>query len=153
MVAGLVAITPASGFAGPMGSIVLGLVSGVVCYFACTTLKNALGYDDSLDVFGVHCVGGIIGAIGTGFLVNTALGGVGIPDYTSKPGELAVGAYDMGTAVWAQIKAVTFTLLYSGIVSAILFKIVDLVIGLRVPQDQEREGLDIAEHGERAYNL
>ncbi len=153
VVAGLVAITPASGFAGPMGSIVLGLISGVVCYFACTTLKNALGYDDSLDVFGVHCVGGIVGAIATGFLVNTALGGVGIPDYTTKPGELAVGAYDMGTAVWAQIKAVIFTLLYSGIVSAILFKVVDLVIGLRVPQDQEREGLDIAEHGERAYNL
>ena len=153
VVAGLVAVTPASGFAGPMGAIILGLVSGVVCYFACTTLKNALGYDDSLDVFGVHCVGGIVGAIGTGLLVNTALGGVGIPDYTSKPGELAVGAYDMGTAVWAQIKAVVFTLLYSGILSAILFKVVDVVIGLRVPQDQEREGLDIAEHGERAYNL
>jgi Amt family ammonium transporter len=153
VVAGLVAVTPASGFAGPMGAIILGLVSGVVCYFACTTLKNALGYDDSLDVFGVHCVGGIVGAIGTGILVNTALGGVGIPDYTSKPGELAVGAYDMGTAVWAQIKAVVFTLLYSGILSAILFKVVDVVIGLRVPQDQEREGLDIAEHGERAYNL
>ncbi|MCA3647026.1 MAG: ammonium transporter [Methylobacterium sp.] len=153
VVAGLVAVTPASGFAGPMGAIILGLVSGIVCYFACTTLKNALGYDDSLDVFGVHCVGGIVGAIGTGILVNTALGGVGIPDYTSKPGELAVGAYDMGTAVWAQIKAVVFTLLYSGILSAILFKVVDVVIGLRVPQDQEREGLDIAEHGERAYNL
>jgi Amt family ammonium transporter len=153
VVAGLVAVTPASGFAGPMGSIVLGLVSGAGCYFACTTLKNALGYDDSLDVFGVHCVGGIIGAIATGILVNTALGGVGIPDYTTKPGELAVGAYAMGTAVWAQVKAVIFTLLFSGIGSAIIFKVVDLTIGLRVPQDQEREGLDIAEHGERSYNL
>ncbi|CAN1568890.1 AmtB Ammonia permease [Rhabdaerophilaceae bacterium] len=152
VVAGLVAITPASGFAGPMGSIMLGLITGALCFFACTTLKNALGYDDSLDVFGVHCVGGIIGAIATGILVNTALGGVGIPDYEAKPGELAVGAYDMGTAVWAQIKAVIFTLLFSGIGSAILYKLVDFTIGLRVPQDHEREGLDIAEHGERSYN-
>jgi Amt family ammonium transporter len=153
VVAGLVAVTPASGFAGPMGAVVLGLVAGVGCYFACTTLKNALGYDDSLDVFGVHCVGGIIGALATGILVDTAVGGVGIPDYTTKPGELAVGAYDLGTAVWAQAKAVLFTLVYSGVLSAILFKLVDLVVGLRVPQEQEREGLDIAEHGERSYNL
>jgi Amt family ammonium transporter len=152
VVAGLVAVTPASGFAGPMGSIVLGLVASAVCFFACTTLKNALGYDDSLDVFGVHCIGGIIGAIATGILVNPALGGAGIPDYESKPGELAVAAYEFGPAVLAQIKAVIFTLLFSGIGSAILFKIVDLVIGLRVPQEQEREGLDIASHGERAYN-
>jgi ammonium transporter, Amt family len=152
IVAGLVAVTPASGFAGPMGSIVLGLVSGVVCFFACTTIKNALGYDDSLDVFGVHCVGGILGAIATGILVNPALGGTGIPDYISKPGELAVAAYEFGPAVLAQVKAVAFTLVYSGVISAILFKVVDLVIGLRVPADQEREGLDIAEHGERAYN-
>ena len=93
IVAGLVAVTPASGFAGPMGSIVLGLVAGAVCFFACTTIKNAIGYDDSLDVFGVHCVGGIIGAIGTGILVNPALGGAGLPDYESKPAELSVVAY------------------------------------------------------------
>jgi Amt family ammonium transporter len=136
-----------------MGSIVLGLVAGVVCFFACTSLKNAFGYDDSLDVFGVHCIGGIIGAIGTGILVNPALGGVGLPDYTSKPGELVVAAYDFGPAVMAQVKAVLFTLVFSGVMSAILFKVVDIIIGLRVPQEQEREGLDIACHGERAYNL
>ena len=152
VVAGLVAITPASGFAGPMGSIVLGLISGTVCFFFVTTVKNALGYDDSLDVFGVHCVGGIIGAIGTGILVNQGLGGTGIPDYETKPGELVAAAYDMGPAVIAQLKAVGFTLLFSGIGSAILFKLVDLVVGFRVPQEQEREGLDIASHGERAYN-
>jgi ammonium transporter, Amt family len=151
-VAGLVAVTPASGFGGPMGCIVLGLVAGAVCFVFCTSIKNALGYDDSLDVFGIHCVGGIIGAIATGILVNTSLGGAGIPDYISKPGELAVGAYDFGTAVWAQIKAVGFTILWSGIGSLILFKIVDVVIGLRVPTDHEREGLDLASHGERAYN-
>jgi Amt family ammonium transporter len=87
-VAGLVAVTPACGFAGPMGSIVLGVVSGVVCFVFCSSVKNALGYDDSLDVFGIHCVGGIIGALATGILVNQALGGAGIPDYSTKPGEL-----------------------------------------------------------------
>jgi Amt family ammonium transporter len=151
-VAGLVAVTPASGFAGPMGSIVLGLIAGPVCYFFVSTVKNALKYDDSLDVFGVHCVGGIIGAIATGILVNPDLGGVGIPDYVTKPGELAVGAYDFGTQMFAQIKAVLLTLVWSGIGSAILYKIVDLVIGLRVPAEEEREGLDIGEHDERAYN-
>ncbi|WP_375410012.1 ammonium transporter [uncultured Methylobacterium sp.] len=151
-IAGLVAITPASGFAGPMGGIVLGLVAGAVCFIMCSTVKNAIGYDDSLDVFGVHCIGGILGALATGVLVHTDLGGVGIPDYASKPGELAVGAYDMTAAVIAQAKAVGFTILWSGIGSAILFKLVDLTIGLRVTQDEEREGLDIADHGERAYN-
>lgn len=151
-VAGLVAVTPASGFAGPMGSIVLGLVAGPVCYFFVSTVKNALKYDDSLDVFGVHCVGGIIGAIATGILVNPDLGGVGVPDYVSKPGELAVASYEFGTQMFAQIKAVLLTLVWSGVGSAILFKIVDLIIGLRVPAEEEREGLDIGEHDERAYN-
>lgn len=151
-VAGLVAVTPASGFAGPMGSIVLGLVAGPVCYFFVSTVKNALKYDDSLDVFGVHCVGGIIGALATGILVNPDLGGVGIPDYVSKPGELAIAPYEFGTAMMAQIKAVLLTLAWSGIGSAILYKIVDLVVGLRVPAEEEREGLDIGEHDERAYN-
>jgi Amt family ammonium transporter len=151
-VAGLVAVTPASGFAGPMGSIVLGLVASTVCFFFCSTVKNALGYDDSLDVFGVHCVGGVIGAIATGILVNPALGGVGIPDYTTKPGELVAAAYDFGPAVIAQVKAVLLTLVWSGVGSLILYKVVDVTIGLRVTQEQEREGLDIAEHGERAYN-
>ncbi|WP_244607268.1 ammonium transporter [Bosea sp. CS1GBMeth4] len=151
-VAGLVAVTPAAGFAGPMGSIVLGLVAGVVCFVFCSTVKNALGYDDSLDVFGIHCIGGIIGALATGILVNQALGGAGIPDYSTKPGELVAATYEFGTAFMAQLKAVLFTLVFSGVGSAILYKIVDVIVGLRVTSDQEREGLDIAEHGERAYH-
>jgi ammonium transporter, Amt family len=151
-VAGLVAVTPAAGFAGPMGSIVLGLVAGAVCFVFCSTVKNALGYDDSLDVFGIHCVGGIIGALATGILVNQALGGAGIPDYSTKPGELVTANYEFGTAFMAQLKAVLFTIVFSGVGSAILYKIVDVIVGLRVTSDQEREGLDIAEHGERAYH-
>ncbi len=153
VVAGLVAITPAAGFAGPMGAIVLGMVAGVVCYLFVSTVKNAFGYDDSLDVFGVHCIGGIIGAIGTAIVASPDLGGAGILDYLAKPGEAVAGAYSMGGQIIIQSKAVLLTLVWSGVGSAILYKIVDLVIGLRVPADQEREGLDIAEHGERAYNL
>ena len=152
-VAGLVAVTPASGFAGPMGSIVLGLAAGGVCFVFCSTVKNAFGYDDTLDVFGIHCVGGILGALATGILVNTALGGVGIPDYEAKPGELSVAAYEFGPAVLAQIKAVLLTIVWSGVGSFVLYKIVDVIVGLRVSPDREREGLDLAEHGERAYNL
>ena len=151
-VAGLVAITPASGFAGPMGSIVLGLVAGAACFIACTSLKNAIGYDDSLDVFGVHCVGGIIGALGTGILVSSALGGVGLADYTTKPGEMVAGDYVMIVQFVTQLKAVLLTLVWSGVGSAILFKLVDAVVGLRPAEDREREGLDVTEHGERAYN-
>jgi Amt family ammonium transporter len=135
-----------------MGSIVLGLAAGAVCFFFCSTVKNAIGYDDSLDVFGVHCVGGIVGAIATGILVAPSLGGTGIVDYIAKPGEAAAGEYVMATQVVTQIKAVLLTLVWSGVGSAILYKIVDVVIGLRVTQEQEREGLDIADHGERAYN-
>jgi Amt family ammonium transporter len=152
-VAGLVAVTPASGFAGPMGALMLGLVSGVVCFFFVATVKNKLGYDDTLDVFGIHCVGGIIGALATGILVSQSLGGTGIADYESKPGELAIAAYDFGNAITSQIKAVLLTLVWSGLGSAVIFKVVDLVVGLRVPPDHEREGLDLAQHGERAYNL
>ena len=151
-IAGLVAVTPASGFAGPMGSIVLGLVAGAVCFLFCSSVKNALGYDDSLDVFGIHCVGGIVGALATGILVNPALGGVGIADYVSKPGELAVADYVFATAFLAQVKAVLLTIAWSGIGSLILYKVVDAVLGLRVTQEEEREGLDLADHGERAYN-
>ena len=151
-VAGLVAITPASGFAGPMGSIVLGLAAGAVCFFFVSTVKNALGYDDSLDVFGVHCIGGILGAVATGILVSPDLGGTGLVDYAAKPGEAAPGDYVMATQVITQLKAVGLTLLWSGVGSAILYKIVDVIFGLRVTQEKEREGLDIAEHGERAYN-
>ncbi|CAM5203475.1 ammonia channel protein [Bosea thiooxidans] len=141
IVAGLVAVTPAAGLIGPMGAIVLGAIAGVVCFFFCTTVKNALGYDDSLDVFGVHGVGGIIGSIGTGIFVAPALGGVGVADYA------------MGAQVWKQFVAVVVAVVWCGIGSFVLFKIIDAVVGLRVTSDQEREGLDIAEHGERAYNI
>jgi Amt family ammonium transporter len=151
-VAGLVAVTPACGFASPMGSIVLGLVTGIICFIFCTAIKNGLGYDDSLDVFGIHCIGGIVGALATGILVAPYLGGAGIADYTSKPGELAAGEYVMAAQVFVQLKAVLVTLVWSGVGSAILYKIVDIVIGLRPDEQREREGLDITEHGERAYN-
>jgi Amt family ammonium transporter len=148
-VAGLVAVTPASGFAGPMGAIVLGLIAGAVCLFFCTTVKNSFGYDDSFDVFGVHCVGGIIGALLTGILVNPALGGTGILDYAAGK----VADYDMITQMKAQGIAVLTTLVWSGVGSLILYKVVDLLVGLRVTIEEEREGLDISEHGERAYNM
>ena len=151
-VAGLVAVTPASGYAGPMGALVLGLVVSPACFFFVSTAKNKFGYDDALDVFGVHCVGGVIGAIGTGILVAPYLGGVGLTDYTIKPGSGAPGEYVMATQVLIQLKAVLYTLAWSGIGSAILYKIIDLTMGLRVGKDAEREGLDVAEHGERAYN-
>jgi ammonium transporter, Amt family len=149
-VAGLVAITPASGLAAPMTSILLGLVVSPVCYLFCSTVKNKLKYDDTLDVFGIHCIGGIIGAIGTGIVADPALGGQGFFDYTVFPA--GVGAYDMGAQVMTQIKAVGVTLLWSGIISAILFYALKFTIGLRPSDDAEREGLDLSEHGERAYN-
>jgi Amt family ammonium transporter len=148
-VAGLVAVTPASGYAGPMGAIVLGLVAGIVCFIAVSTFKNALGYDDSLDVFGVHCVGGIVGALATGILVNPALGGTGIMDYAV--GKIA--AYDFATQMVAQAKAVAMTLVWSGIGTLIILKVIDVIVGLRPTVEAEREGLDLTDHGERAYNL
>jgi Amt family ammonium transporter len=150
-VAGLVAVTPAAGFSGPMGAIVLGLVVGVVCLFFCTAIKNALGYDDALDVFGVHCIGGIVGAIGTGILVNPLLGGAGIIDYSVIPPKVA--DYDLVTQVIAQCKAVATTLVWSGVGSLILYKVVDVLVGIRAPLEKEREGLDITDHGERAYTM
>ncbi|WP_425332508.1 ammonium transporter [Candidatus Rhodoblastus alkanivorans] len=150
-VAGLVAVTPASGFAGPMGSVVLGLVVSPICLFFVSTVKEKFGYDDALDVFGVHCIGGITGALATGILVAPALGGVGITDYTNFAHNNA-GTYDMAAQMIVQIKAVGTTLVWSGVGSAILYKIVDLIIGLRPAPDKEREGLDITDHGERAYN-
>lgn len=148
-IAGLVAVTPAAGFSGPMGALVLGAVAGVVCLIFCTVVKNALGYDDSLDVFGVHGVGGIVGALGTGIVVNPALGGTGVFDYVAG----AVGEYNFATQMTAQMWGVVVTLLLSGIGSAILFKIVDVIVGLRVTVEKEREGLDLTEHTERAYNM
>jgi Amt family ammonium transporter len=149
-VAGLVAITPASGFAHPMTAIVLGFVVSPICYVFVSTVKNALKYDDTLDVFGVHCIGGIVGAIGTAIVADPALGGQGFFDYTQFPA--VVGEYDMAAQLWAQVKAVAITLLWSGIVSAILFFAIDKIFGLRPTEEAEREGLDLAEHGERAYN-
>ena len=149
-VAGLVAVTPAAGFSSPMGAIILGLVVSPVCYLFCTTIKNKLGYDDALDVFGVHCVGGIVGAIGTGILADPALGGQGFMDYTVMPA--VAGSFDMAAQVVTQLKAVGVTILWSGIGSAVLYFIVDKTLGLRPSVDAEREGLDLTEHGERAYN-
>jgi len=140
VVAGLVAVTPAAGLIGPVGAIVLGFIAAIICFFFVTTVKSAFGYDDSLDVFGVHGVGGIVGAIGTGVLVAPALGGVGVADYA------------MGHQVWVQIQAVLTTLVWSGVGSLILYKIVDIIVGLRVRPEVESEGLDIVEHGERAYH-
>jgi Amt family ammonium transporter len=140
VIAGLVAITPAAGLVGPMGAIVLGLLGGAIAFFFCTTVKNALGYDDSLDVFGIHAVAGIVGSIGTGVFVSTSLGGVGVADF------------NMAGQVWKQFVAVAIAIVWCGVVSFVLFKIVDIVVGLRVTADREREGLDLAEHGERAYN-
>jgi Amt family ammonium transporter len=150
-VAGLVAITPASGFAAPMTSIVLGLLVSPICYFFVSVVKNKLKYDDTLDVFGVHCIGGIFGAIGTAIVADPALGGQGFFDYTQFPA--GVGTYDMGAQLVTQIKAVLLTLVWSGVGSAILYLIVDKTIGLRPSEEAEREGLDITEHGERAYNM
>jgi Amt family ammonium transporter len=147
-IAGLVAITPACGWIGPMASIVLGLLAGIVCLFAVTKLKSALGYDDSLDVFGVHCVGGILGAVLTGVFNNPELGGYGIWDYVTDTGSYL----GTGPQVIAQLWGVGTTLLWSGLVALIAFKVVDWTIGLRVTEDVEREGLDTTSHGERAYD-
>ena len=133
-----------------MGALVLGIVAGAGCFFAVTVLKNAIGYDDSLDVFGVHCIGGIIGALGTGIFVNPALGGAGIVDYSTA--DFAAGYAGTATQVWAQLKGVIVTLVWSGIGSAIIYKVVDLVVGLRPSVESEREGLDLASHGEVAYH-
>ncbi|MGQ0566553.1 MAG: ammonium transporter [Gemmobacter sp.] len=154
VVAGLVAVTPASGFAGPMGSLVLGLIAGVACFFFVAYVKNMFQLDDSLDVFGIHGIGGILGALATGILVDPALGGAGIPDYLTQPGSLLVAEYDFGFMFMAQLKAVLFTVVFVGVGSAILFFVTGLLTGgLRVKPDTEREGLDLAEHGERAYNM
>jgi len=141
VIAGLVAITPAAGLVGPIGGIVLGLVGGAVSFFFCTTVKNAFGYDDTADVFGVHGIAGIVGSIGTGIFVSSSLGGVGVENY------------DMATQVWNQFVAVVIAIVWCGVISAIIFKLIDVVVGLRPVTDAEREGLDITDHGERAYNM
>ena len=140
VVAGLVAITPAAGTAGPVGALVIGFSASIVCFFCATTLKRRLGYDDSLDVFGVHAMGGIVGALLTGVFAAPALGGFG--DVTDIPAQ-----------VWVQAKGVGFTIAYTTVVTYVLLKLVGLVIRLRVDEDQEAEGLDLALHNERGYNL
>ena len=147
-VAGLVAITPACGFVGPMGAIVIGLVAGAVCLWGVNGLKKLLGADDALDVFGVHGVGGIVGALLTGVFVSPDLGGTGVYDYVANK----VGEFSMGTQIVSQLWGVGTAIVWSGVVSFVAFKIVDMVIGLRVPEEEEREGLDITSHGETAYH-
>lgn len=148
-IAGLVAITPACGWVGPMGSIVIGFAGGLICMLAVLKLKALLGYDDSLDVFGVHCVGGIIGAILTGVFNSPDLGGTGVYDYVAG----TWGFAGIGAQTWIQTKAVLITIVWSGVVSAVAFKLVDILIGLRVTEEVETEGLDTAEHGERGYHM
>jgi Amt family ammonium transporter len=150
-IAGLVAVTPAAGFAGPMGAAILGAVAGVVCLFFCSGIKALLRYDDSLDVFGIHCIGGIVGALGTGLLVNPEWGGAGVLDYVAKPGSAVVAEYVMNTQMIAQVKAVLLTLVWSGAGAFIIYKVVDLLIGARVPAEVEQTGLDLSQHGERGY--
>ena len=141
-VAGLVAITPASGSVGPIGALVIGIISGVVCFWGATSLKTQLGYDDSLDAFGVHGIGGIVGALLTGVFAAAGLGGVGLGEGVS-----------IGAQVWAQFLSIVVTLVWSGVLSFIILKIVDALVGLRVEEDEERMGLDLSQHNERGYNL
>ncbi|MAM75636.1 ammonium transporter [uncultured Tistrella sp.] len=141
IVAGLVAVTPAAGLIGPVGAIVLGIIASAICYFFVTVVKNKLGYDDSLDVFGIHGIGGVVGAVGTGVFTSASLGGIGYADGVT-----------MADQVWTQILAVLVTIAWSGIGSLILYKIVDLIVGLRVSKEAESEGLDLSSHGEAAYH-
>jgi Amt family ammonium transporter len=148
-VAGLVAITPAAGNVGIVGALVIGTVAGFACLWGVNGLKKMLGADDSLDVFGVHGVGGIVGALLTGVFNTQVLGGPGlVTDWVTA----TVGSNGIGAQVWIQAKAVLLTIVWSGVVSVVAYKIVDLTLGLRVPEDEEREGLDISSHGETAYS-
>ncbi len=140
LVAGLVAVTPAAGSVGPVGAIVLGAIAAAICYFFVAVVKNKMGYDDSLDVFGIHGIGGIVGAVGTGIFTAPGLGGTGGDDYV------------MAAQTWIQIQAVVITILWCGVGSAVLYFIVDKTIGLRVAGDDERRGLDLTSHGESAYH-
>jgi Amt family ammonium transporter len=141
MIAGLVAVTPAAGIVGPMGAIVMGIIVSPLCYFFISVVKNKFGYDDTADVFGVHGIGGLFGALATGIFASSSLGGIGY-----------AGEQTMGGQFMVQLQAVVITIIWCGVISAILYKIVDLVVGLRVPVEAEREGLDLASHGEAAYH-
>jgi Amt family ammonium transporter len=148
-IAGLVAITPACGWSGPMGAILLGLASGGACFWSVTVLKAKLKYDDSLDAFGVHGIGGILGALGTAVVASPALGGTGVWDYVTN----SVAEYSLLGQMISQLWGVVITIIWSGTVSFAAFKLVDVLIGLRVTEEDERLGLDTTEHGETAYNL
>ncbi|MDE4622232.1 ammonium transporter [Sinorhizobium meliloti] len=141
MIAGLVAVTPAAGIAGPMGAIIMGLIVSPLCYFFVSVIKNKFHYDDTADVFGVHGVGGFFGAIATGVFASSSLGGIGYADGVT-----------MGSQLMTQITAVAITIVWCGVVSAILYKVVDALVGLRVSMEAEREGLDLSSHGEAAYH-
>jgi Amt family ammonium transporter len=147
-VAGLVGITPAAGFVGPMGALAIGALSGFACVWGVSGLKRLLGSDDSLDVFGIHGVAGILGAILTGVFAAPSLGGTGIFDYITNA---ASTEYSIAGQLWIQTQGVLVTLVWSGVVAFIAFKIADMLFGIRVAEDQEREGLDINSHGESAY--
>jgi Amt family ammonium transporter len=149
-VAGLVAITPACGFVGPVGAFIIGLVAGFLCLWGVNGLKSLLGADDSLDVFGVHGVGGILGALLTGVFASPSLGGQGIFDYVAN--KMSADPYSIASQLWIQFQGVLTTIIWSGVVAFIAYKLVDMTIGMRVPEEQEREGLDITSHGESAYH-
>ena len=151
-VAGLVAVTPAAGWVGPMGAIAIGAAAGVICFWAVTWLKAIFKYDDSLDVFGVHGVGGIVGAILTGVFVNPALGGTGVTNYAATAATTTMVPYEFGAQVTAQLWGVATSVVLSAVVSLVALIIIKAIFGIRVSEQAEREGLDIATHGERAYN-
>ena len=151
-VAGLVAVTPAAGNVGIGGALIIGLVGGFACLWGVHGLKKMLGADDSLDVFGVHGVGGIVGALLTGVFNSPALGGPGyVADWVTAS-MVTAADYSIAAQVWTQAKAVLLTVVWSGVVSVIAFKLVDLMVGVRVSEEDEREGLDITSHGETAYS-
>jgi Amt family ammonium transporter len=143
VVAGLVAITPAAGFVGPMGGIILGALASLLCYFFVAVVKKSFGYDDSLDVFGIHAIGGIVGALGTAILASPGLGGYPLGD---------ADAYSAGAQLWIQFKSVLVTIAWAGVISAVLYMIVRAVLGFRATPEAEREGLDYTSHGEVAYH-
>ncbi len=158
LVAGLVAVTPAAGFAGPVGALALGLIVSPICIFFCSVVKNLFKYDDSLDAFGIHAIGGIVGALSTGILVSAALGGAGIVDYATcaADGDIstcdALASYTMMGQFITQLKAVGVSVVWSAIASSIVFYIIKFTVGLKASAEAEEEGLDIVEHGERAYH-
>jgi ammonium transporter, Amt family len=149
IVAGLVAITPAAGYVGAEGALIICAAAGLVCFFAVTKIKAVLGYDDALDTFGVHCVGGILGSIGTGIFVNPKLGGTGVYDYVANK----VADFDAGAQIVSQLWDIGITLVWSGSVALVIMLALKYTIGVRASDEAQEEGLDLADHGERAYNM